>query len=108
MIDYLKKENFKLRSSAYLLKTDLNEVKLRNAHLSEQYGALHDSDEAVRQHAAEMSNANFKLNARFLDLTLSEVITWNYESQINYLDLQYYRSKLLIYPKMEKAQKSNY
>jgi hypothetical protein len=67
MIDYLKKENFKLRSSAYLLKTDLNEVKLRNAHLSEQYGALHDSDEAVRQHAAEMSNANFKLNAKNIE-----------------------------------------
>ena len=56
-----------MRSSAYLLKTDLNEVKLRNAHLSEQYGALHDSDEAVRQHAAEMSNANFKLNAKNIE-----------------------------------------
>lgn len=68
MIDYLKKENFKLRSSAYLLKTDLNEMKLKNTHLAEQYRALHDSHEAVRQHSTDMSAANFKLNTKNIEL----------------------------------------
>ena len=64
MIEYLKKENFKLRSSAYLLKSDMNELKVSNLHLTEQYAALHDSHEANRQYSTEMSQANFKLNVK--------------------------------------------
>jgi len=68
MIDYLNKENFKWRSKAYLLKTDLNEIKSSHAHLSEQYAAIRDSNEAVRQHAAVMSKANAKLNLKNIEL----------------------------------------
>ena len=68
MIEFLQQENSKLRMKNHLITTDFDEVKAAQAHLSKQYVGLHDSHEAVKQYASEMSQANMALNLRNMEI----------------------------------------
>ncbi len=66
MIEFLRKENFQLKSKTYLLKTDLNQLKATHLNLSEQYASLHDSFKAMRKHSSSLSKTAMKSNVQSL------------------------------------------
>ena len=61
MLEYLRNEVFKIRGKNYLLRTDLNEMKEANHHLTEHSASVTASFEALKQHANQLSKTNMKL-----------------------------------------------
>jgi hypothetical protein len=68
MIEFLQQENSKLRHKVHAVMSDLDKTKVAHSHLSEQYVGLHDSYEAVKHYASEMSQANMALNMKNMEL----------------------------------------
>ena len=68
MIEFLQQENSKLRHKVHAVMSDLDETKVAHSHLSEQNVGLHDSHEAVKHYASEMSQANMALNMKNMEL----------------------------------------
>jgi myosin heavy subunit len=66
MIESLRKENFQLKTSSYLLKSDLNSLKSSYGELSEHYASLQHSFNALKKHSANLSNTTMKSNVSAL------------------------------------------
>lgn len=66
MIESLRKENFHLKTTNYLLKNDLNSLKSSYGELSEHYASLQYSFNALKKHTANLSNTTMKSNVSAL------------------------------------------
>lgn len=67
MLEYLKKQVFEYRSKNFLLRSDLNEMKVSHNRLLEQYSSLTSSYEALRQQSSSFSQSNKKLLGQSTD-----------------------------------------
>lgn len=64
MLEYLQKQVFELRAKNFLLRNDLNEVKIENHHLTDHYASASASYVALKQHTASQTRSSMKTNVR--------------------------------------------
>jgi len=64
MLEYLRKQVFEHRSKNFLLRNDLNEIKVNHHHVVDQFSALTSSYEALRQQSSSLYKANKRMTAQ--------------------------------------------
>ena len=62
MLEYFRKEMFKVKSANYLLRVDLGALKVEHQHLQMRNESLEASNESLKQNMNRISQINMKMN----------------------------------------------
>lgn len=61
MLNYFRQEVFKLKSTNYLLRTDLAELRESNKHLADHVASLEASHSALKQNIVKLNQSNVRM-----------------------------------------------